>query len=115
MYCPSPQVGNVNMMAVDEFNGYGKIAALQDSDPNFLQFRKFGWLNNNILLVLQEELEKIETELKEYFTWEWEHGRQQRLRSRAVDRGYPESEWLELVTKAKAKLNRYDTISWSSK
>ena len=93
--------------AVDDFFGYGKLAAIQDCDPNFLQYRKFGWLRNNVLLVLQEELQELERDLEEYFQREWSRGNRQRLRSRDVDRENPKSEWMEKLTKVKAKLQEY--------
>ena len=97
----------INAVAVDQFFGYGKIAAFQDCDPNFLQFRKFGWLRNNVLLVLQEELQELERDLEEYFQAGWLNGNRERLKSRQIDRDFPDSEWMETVTKVKSKLEEY--------
>lgn len=44
--------------------GYGKLAAVEDCDPNFLIYRKFGWLRNRALLHLQDELVELEEDLE---------------------------------------------------
>ena len=46
--------------------GYGSVAAFEDCDPCFLMYRKFGWLHNRLLLHLQDELQLLEEELKEF-------------------------------------------------
>lgn len=51
--------------AVDSYKGgYSTLAAIEDSDPNFLIYRKFGWLRNRLLLDLQDELVTLEEELQ---------------------------------------------------
>ena len=45
-------------------SGYSTLAAIEDSDPNFLIYRKFGWLRNRLLLGLQDELVTLEEELE---------------------------------------------------
>ncbi|KAL8919093.1 MAG: hypothetical protein Q9208_006977 [Pyrenodesmia sp. 3 TL-2023] len=44
--------------------GYPTLAAIEDSDPSFLIYRKFGWLRNRLLLDLQDELVTLERELE---------------------------------------------------
>ncbi|KAL8762771.1 MAG: hypothetical protein Q9184_001311 [Pyrenodesmia sp. 2 TL-2023] len=44
--------------------GYATLAAIEDSDPSFLIYRKFGWLRNRLLLDLQDELVTLERELE---------------------------------------------------
>lgn len=49
---------------MDSYNrGYSTLAAIEDSDPNFLIYRKFGWLRNRLLLDLQDQLVTLEEEL----------------------------------------------------
>ncbi|MCJ1272859.1 hypothetical protein MMC21_000648 [Puttea exsequens] len=51
--------------SLDQFRpGYGKVAAIQDLDGDFLVFRKFGWARNYVLLQLQDELAELEEELQ---------------------------------------------------
>ncbi len=65
--------------------GYGKVAAELDTDPNFLVFRKFGWLHNFVLLDLQDELQVLEKDLEELCDVFYEEGEHDRLRSRDQD------------------------------
>ncbi|KAL9589838.1 MAG: hypothetical protein Q9203_001360 [Teloschistes exilis] len=44
--------------------GYPKVAAYENSDPDFLIYRKFGWLHNRVLLYLQDELAEFEYRLE---------------------------------------------------
>ncbi|KAL9121480.1 MAG: hypothetical protein Q9187_001958 [Circinaria calcarea] len=51
---------------MDEYlPGYGKLAAIEDCDPNFLIYRKFGWLHNRVLLHYQDELAEYEEQLED--------------------------------------------------
>ncbi|KAI4232044.1 MAG: hypothetical protein LQ352_008367, partial [Teloschistes flavicans] len=55
----------IHTHAVDQYVvGYPKVAAYENSDPNFLIYRKFGWLHNRILLCLQDELADLEYRLE---------------------------------------------------
>ena len=45
--------------------GYGKIAAIEACDPNFLIYRKFAWLHNRVLLHSQDELVQLEKQLEQ--------------------------------------------------
>lgn len=45
--------------------GYSQVAAFQSSDRNFMQYRSFGYLHSRVLLILQYDIERLETELDE--------------------------------------------------
>jgi len=47
----------------DHPNGYPRLAALMNSDENFLLCRKYGFLHNRVLLYRQDELRELEQEL----------------------------------------------------
>ncbi|KAF2685664.1 hypothetical protein K458DRAFT_416885 [Lentithecium fluviatile CBS 122367] len=47
----------------DHPNGYPRLAALLNSDENFLICRKYGLLHNRVLLYRQDELRELELEL----------------------------------------------------
>ena len=68
--------------------GYGRLAAFEDCDPNFLIYRKFGWLHNRLLLHLQDELKKLEEDLERLDRWELEKGDYKKLRSRRRDASF---------------------------
>lgn len=44
--------------------GYGKLAAIEGCNPNFLIYRKFLWLHNRLLLHKQDELMQLERHLE---------------------------------------------------
>jgi len=48
----------------DYWTGYGKLAAIEACDPNFLIYRKFDWLRNRVLLQYQDELVVLENQLE---------------------------------------------------
>lgn len=48
----------------DYWTGYGKLAAIEACDPNFLIYRKFNWLRNRVLLQYQDELAVLENQLE---------------------------------------------------
>jgi hypothetical protein len=43
--------------------GYPRLAAFLDSDPNFMLFRRFGFLHARVLLNKQDELRVLEKQL----------------------------------------------------
>jgi hypothetical protein len=43
--------------------GYPRLAALLDSDENFMLYRRFGFLQSRILLNKQDELRELEMDL----------------------------------------------------
>jgi len=47
----------------DHPNGYPRLAALLNSDENFLICRKYGFLHNRVLLYRQDELRELEEQL----------------------------------------------------
>ncbi|KAK0509130.1 hypothetical protein JMJ35_008501 [Cladonia borealis] len=92
--------------SVDDYpEGYGKLAAFIDCDPNFRIYRKFGWLHNRVLLHIQDELQELEEELEMIDAWEAKSGDNVKLASRRED---TTTERLELIATIKQKLDEYD-------
>ena len=90
---------------VDQYpEGYGKLAAFIDCDPNFRIYRKFGWLHNRVLLHIQDELQKLEQELEGVDNWEAKSGDMVKLASRRADKNTARS---ELIAAIKEKLDEY--------
>jgi len=51
---------------VDDYpQGYPRLAALLNSDPNFPVYRRFGTLHHRVILHRQQELTKLERRLNE--------------------------------------------------
>lgn len=46
--------------------GYPRLAALLDSDENFLLYRRFGYLQARLLLHKQDQLRELEVELNDW-------------------------------------------------
>ena len=88
----------------DYAEGYGKLAAFIDCDPNFRIYRKFGWLHSRVLLYIQDELRELEEELEDIDAWEAKSGNDLKLRCRRAD---DNTERLELIAKIKEKLDEY--------
>ena len=84
--------------------GYGKVAAIEDLDADFLVFRKFGWLHNYVLLYLQDELVQQQDELERFDKWEYGSGDPTKLVSRRKDRSFHDSRRKELVSKLHIRL-----------
>ena len=86
--------------------GYGKIAAIEACDPNFLIYRKFAWLHNRLLLHCQDELAQLERQLEELDLY---HFREQprRLISRRRDDVFPDGKRKDLLKAIDAKLLQY--------
>ena len=96
------------MPVVDEYDeGYGRLAAFEDCDPNFLIYRKYGWLHNRLLLHLQDELKKLEEDLERLDKWESTTGDDKKLRSRRRDSSCPTSKRQALLTMLNEKLKDY--------
>jgi len=51
-------------------DGYSQLAALQCSDPSFMQYRGFGYLHARLLLALQYEVTDLERQLDELDEWD---------------------------------------------
>ncbi len=90
--------------------GYGKLAAVEGCDPNFLIYRKFAWLHNRILLHLQDELVELEEDLEALDKFEFIE-EPTRLFSRRQNNGSDGSERLELLHKIKEKLAEYGELA----
>jgi len=89
--------------------GYSKLAAVEDCDPHFLIYRKFGWLRNCSLLYLQDQLVELEEDLKALDRYEFiEEPR--KLVSRRRNEGPKGIERRELLTKIKEKLAEYGEL-----
>lgn len=84
--------------------GYGKLAAFMDCDPNFRIYRKFGWLHNRVLLHIQDELQKLEHELEVVDDWENEYGDIVKLACRRSDTNKERKTIIEAI---KHKLDEY--------
>ena len=92
---------------MDEFpQGYGKLAAIEDSDPNFLIYRKFGWLRNRVLLHHQDELAEYEEQLENLDNFEKQND-PRNLISRRRDDATEGSRRRELVSQIEEKLAAY--------
>lgn len=87
--------------------GYGKVAAIENLDGDFLVFRKFGWLHNYSLLYLQDELVQQQDEIERFDRWESKNGDPAKLVSRRKDHAFRESRRKELVGKLHIKLAQY--------
>ena len=93
---------------VDDYDpGYGKVAAIEDLDGDFLVFRKFGWLHNYALLYLQDELVQQQDEIEAFDRWESSNGDPTKLVSRRKDHAFRESRRKELVRTLMGKLAQY--------
>ena len=90
---------------VDQYpEGYGKLAAFIDCDPNFRIYRKFGWLHNRVLLHIQDELQKLEKELEVADEWEAKSGDIVKLASRRLDTNKARK---DVIIAIKDKLDEY--------
>ena len=77
---------------VDDYDpGYGKVAAIEDLDGDFLVLRKFGWLHNYALLYLQDELVEQQDEIESFDRWESRNGDPTKLVSRRKDHAFRDS------------------------
>ena len=93
---------------MDEYPvGYGKIAAVEDLDTDFLICRKFGFLQKYALLYLQDELVEMQGDLERLDRWEFSDGDPKKLISRRRDRAVGGSRRQELIAKLHAKLKQY--------
>ena len=84
--------------------GYGKLAAFIDCDPNFRIYRKFGWFHNRVLLYIQDELHELEQDLEGIDDWEAKSGDIVKLACRRSDNTPARA---EVFTAIKNKLDEY--------
>ena len=93
---------------MDEYDrGYGKAAAFEDCDPNFLIYRKFGWLHNRVLLHLQDELQELEQKLESFDKWEVSNGDPRKLVHRRIDDNSKHSPRKAILKEVNEKLEEY--------
>lgn len=107
---PILHIANVNMWyPVNEYpQGYGKVAAIEDLDPDLLVYRKFGWLHNYALLYLQDELTELQNDLESHDRWESRDGDPQLLISRRLNH---DSRRKELIAALHSRLAQYGKLS----
>ena len=102
---------------MDEFSaGYGKVAAIQDLEPDFLMYRRFSWLRNYVLLHLQDELVEMQDSLERLDRWEFGDGDHKALLSRRRDYRREVLKRKDILTKVRSKLAEYgetDTVCHS--
>lgn len=92
---------------MDEYNeGYGKLAAIESCDPNFLIYRKFLWLRNYVLLRYQDELVELEEDLEDLDQYDYQND-DKRLISRRRDDALAGSKRKELLRTIDRKLAAY--------
>ncbi|KAL8803297.1 MAG: hypothetical protein Q9182_003255 [Xanthomendoza sp. 2 TL-2023] len=87
--------------------GYPKVAAFENADPNFLIYRKFGWLHNRLLLYLQDELAELEYILNKLDKDTFSDDDDIKLSCRRDDWIHPSSR-RDLVKQIAQKLEEYD-------
>ncbi|MCJ1388726.1 hypothetical protein MMC18_001575 [Xylographa bjoerkii] len=88
--------------------GYGKVAAVEDCDPNFLICRKFGELHLRVLLHRQDELAELEDDLERLDKDDYSDDFK-KLKSRRRDYAV-DSDRKDLLTKIEEKLAAYDEL-----
>ena len=108
----SPQCGVCSLIwLVSEYeSGYSRLAAFEDCDPSFLIYRKFEWLHNRVLLYHQDELQKLEQELKQLDKWDSTNGYQKALESHRKDVARRESKRKPLIAAIHDKLNKFGIL-----
>jgi hypothetical protein len=90
--------------------GYPHLAAFLDSDENFMQYRRFGYLQSRLLLYKQDELRSLEEELDCLDKEDDDNIMMKRyLKSRDLDakRG---GERIELLQKIETKFKEYGKL-----
>ena len=96
---------------VNDFpSGYGKVAAIEDLDSDFLIYKKFGWLRNYALLHLQDELVELQQRLERLDKWEDKDGDYKKLLSRRKDYVKDDSGRKTLVNEIHSKLAQYGKL-----
>jgi hypothetical protein len=86
--------------------GYPSWASYQNSDPTFRVYRRFGTLRNRLLLYRQQELAKLEIQLKELDEND-ARDHNLRIRSRRKDEEDADSKRMQLMDSIDAKLKTY--------
>ena len=108
---PLIQSKSVDNSEVDQYIvGYGKLAAVENCDPDFLIYRKFGWLRNCALLYLQDELVELEEDLKALDKFDFEND-DRKLVSRRRNDGAKGLGRRELLANIREKLTEYGELA----
>ena len=93
-------------MLVDDCQaGYPRLAAAQNSDPNFSVYSKHGWLHNRLLLHTQAELHELERDIQRADRYQSE-GHPASLCNYKYEAVYKK----KLFADAKIKLEEYDKL-----
>ena len=103
------QSAPVLTVVVDTFPlGYPRLAAWVDSDPNYAEYRRFGYLHHRCLLFMQDELAVLERELSELDA-EDAIADPKRLKCRFRDNSKSPRRRTELLLELKGKVQEYGT------
>ena len=116
-YCVPAEDTVLNVgFAVDEYAaGYGRVAAIQNLDSDFIMYRKFGWLRAYALLHLQDEIAELEEDLQRLDRWEFSDGNDLMLASRRNDYSRENgSRRKEIVGEVHRKLAQYGKLRYPS-
>ncbi|KAL8816851.1 MAG: hypothetical protein Q9191_008253 [Dirinaria sp. TL-2023a] len=104
---PNSSVGS--SIAISDYPpGYGKLAAIEGCNPNFLIYRKFLWLHNRLLLHKQDELMQLERYLESLDQHD-SVADPRRLKSSRRDEFKPTYR-KDLLKEIDAKLNEYHAL-----
>ncbi len=87
--------------------GYGRVAAVENCDPSFLIYRRFGWLHSRLLLNLQDELQKLERDLEREEAKEFNYGQPIKLKARRKDCKNPDAARPLILASIHEKLKEY--------
>ncbi|MCJ1245850.1 hypothetical protein MMC30_003054 [Trapelia coarctata] len=88
--------------------GYPRVAAMEDSDPNFMICRKFGWLHLRVLLHYQDQLVELEEDLERIDAFD-AGSDFRKLKSRRRDEAI-NSERKDILIRIDKKLAAYDEL-----
>ncbi len=103
------------MTKVSGYNpGYGRVAAVESCDPNFLICRRFDWLRTRLLLNIQDDLQRLERDLEREDEHEFNHGQPIKLKSRRKDSKGPNRKRQSIFSEINEKLREYGTLRIST-
>ncbi|KAF2476127.1 uncharacterized protein BDR25DRAFT_300915 [Lindgomyces ingoldianus] len=101
---------NVTYESVESYPlGYPSWAAVQNSDPTFRVYKRFGTLRNRVILYRQLELARLEEKLNELDKDDHQK-HNHRIRSLRKDTEDKESKRMELIDQIDTKLKHYDDL-----
>ncbi|KAK7548921.1 hypothetical protein BKA81DRAFT_368412 [Phyllosticta paracitricarpa] len=87
--------------------GYPMLAAMLNSDENFLMCRRYGFLHNRVLLYRQDELRELESRLLALDRMDFRDGNKRFLKSREADDSRSDVR-ANLIREIDDKLREYD-------